>query len=315
MHRPDPASSASRARPRKAGTIRAMLVGAPKAGTTSLYRYATQHPGVAAHEQRECSYFFSDDEYNRGYDACLDKYFPEHARRPDVFLAKHVFTMYRPQAVARLITHNPQAHVFALLRDPIKRAYSSFWYSKRRGWDPSESFENAIEWETQRPVNDDNWLADRDRMHLHVGVYHPHINRLMETFGQERVHVLLTDDLAHDAAGLCRTIYEAIGVDPAFTPDLTRAHNPAAAARSRAVARTVAGVLKSKNPVKRTIRKLIPHALARRARHALLSFNEKLFTPPPMHDDTRRRLADHFAPHNEILAQLIGRDLSSWGGV
>ena len=152
-------------------------------------------------------------------------------------------------------------------------------------------------------------------MHLRVGVYHPHIHRLMETFGQERVHVLLNDDLARDAAALCRSIYDALGVDPTFTPDLTRAHNPAAAARSRAVARTVAGVLKSKNPVKRTIRKLIPHALARRARHALLSFNEKPFTPPPMHDDTRRRLADHFAPHNEILAQLIGRDLSSWGGV
>lgn len=300
--------------PRQAVTIRAMLVGAPKAGTTSLYRYAAQHPGITAHEQRECSYFFSDDEYKHGYDACLNKYFPQQTHPPAALLTKHVFTMYRPDAVARLKTHNPEAHVFALLRDPIRRAYSSFWYSRRRGWDPAESFEKAIEWETRRQAPDDGWLANRDRMHLRVGIYHPHIERLIETFGREHVHIFLTDDLAQDAAGQCRAIYEAICVDPAFAPDLTQEHNPAAAARSQTMARTVAGVLKSKNPVKRTIRRLMPHALARRARHALLSINEKPFTPPPMHDDTRCRLADYFAPHNEKLAQLIGRDLSAWSG-
>lgn len=314
MPRPAPASEASGATPRQAVSIRAMLVGAPKAGTTSLYRYAAQHPGIAAHEQRECSYFFSDEEYQSGYDACLSKYFPEQAHPPAVFLAKHVFTMYRPEAVARLKTHSPEAHIFALLRDPIKRAYSSFWYSRRRGWDPAESFEKAIEWETQRPAKIDNWLADRDRMHLRVGIYYPHIERLIESFGQDKVHIFLTDDLAQDAAAQCRAIYEVIGIDPAFVPDLTREHNPAAAARSQAVARTVAGVLKSRNPVKRTIRRFIPHGLARRARHALLSINEKPFTPPPMHDDTRRRLADYFAPHNQKLEKLIGRDLSLWGG-
>lgn len=300
--------------PRNAVSIRAMLVGAPKAGTTSLYRYSAQHPDITTHEQRECSYFFSDDEYKLGYDACLDKYFTGDKQPSAVCLAKHVFTMYRREAVARLKTHSPDAHVFALLRDPIKRAYSSFWYSRRRGWDPAESFEKAIEWETQQPVRGDDWLADRDRMHLRVGIYYPHIERLIETFGRDHVHVFLTDDLAQDAAGQCRAIYEAVGVDPAFAPDMTYEHNPAAAARSQTMARTVAGVLKSRNPVKRTIRRLIPHALARKARHALLGINEKPFTPPPMHDDTRRRLAGYFAPHNDKLAQLIGRDLSSWSG-
>jgi hypothetical protein len=313
MPRPAPAIEASGAPPRNAN-IRAMLVGAPKAGTTSLYRYAAQHPAIAAHEQRECSYFFSDDEYKQGFDACRNKYFPQQISPAAKLLAKHVFTMYRPEAVARLKTHNPETHVFALLRDPIKRAYSSFWYSRRRGWDPAGSFEKAIDWETQRPDRDHDWLADRDRMHLRVGIYHPHIERLIETFGRERVHIFLTDDLARDAAALCRAIYEAVGVDPNFTPDLTREHNPAAAARSQTVARTVAGVLKSKNPFKRTIRRFIPHTLARRTRHALLGLNEKPFTPPPMHDDTRRRLADYFAPHNAELSQLIGRDLSAWSG-
>lgn len=306
------ASPAPSARPSDARPVTAMLVGAPKAGTTSLYRYAAQHPDIAAHEQRECSYFFSDDEYQQGYDACLSKYLPGQTKPTAAFLAKHVFTMYRDEAIDRLKQHNPGVHVFALLRNPVQRAYSSYWYARRRGWDPSPSFDRAIEWELNRAGDRADWLADRDRMHLRVGVYHPHIKNLHDAFGKDRVYAFLTDELSQNAAGLCGTIFQAMGVDPRFPPDLSREHNPAAAARSQAVARGVAGLLKSRGPIKRTIRRLIPHGLARRARHAVLGINEKPFTPPPMPDDTRRRLADYFAPHNEALGQLIGRDLSTW---
>ena len=292
--------------------VRAMLVGAPKAGTTSLYRYAVQHPGIASHKQRELTYFFSDDEYGRGYDACRDKYLPDPIPADAVFLAKLVFTMYSPDAVSRLKAHNPGAHVIALLRDPVRRAYSSYWYARRRGWDSAKSFDDAIRWEWDQPVPSDGWLDDRDRLHLHVGVYHPHIQRLRETFGVNRVHVFLTDDLAQDAAGLCRGIYEVLGAESGFVPDLSHQHNLAVAARSEVLARTMAGALKSKGPVRRTVRRFIPHGLARRARHTLLRLNEKPFTPPPMPDDTRRRLIDYFAPHNEALGQMIGRDLSAW---
>jgi len=294
--------------------IHAMLVGAPKAGTTSLYRYAAQHPDLISHPQRELSYFFSDDEYQRGYNACVTKYYPDIPdNRPSqaVLLAKHVFTMYSADAVARLKSHDPGAHVFALLRDPVSRAYSSYWYARRRGWEPAKTFEQAIKWEADQ-IGDDQ-LGHRDRVHLFVGIYTPHIMRLLDTFGNDRVHVFLTDDLTTDAAGLCRTIFEAAGVDPSFTPDLTTAHNPASAARSEPAARALAGVLKSKNPIKRAVRRLIPHTLARRARHALLGLNEKPFTPPPMNADTRRRLNDYFAPHNQQLAELIDRDLGAWG--
>lgn len=309
-----PASPAPSARPCDAGPVSAMLVGAPKAGTTSLFRYAAQHPGIASHAQREFAYFFSDDEYEQGYNACLDKYLPDNKHTDTTFLAKHVFTMYRAEAIDRLKQHNPDVHVFALLRDPLKRAYSSFWYSKRRGWDPSPNFERAIEWELQRDPTQTGWLIDRDRMHLRVGEYHRHVEYLYETFGRDRVHVMLTEDLTDKAGELCRTIFQTVGVDPGFTPDLTHAHNPAAAARSEAVARGVAGLLKSKSPIKRTLRRFIPHSLARKTRHALLSINEKPFTPPPMHEETRKKLADHFAPHNEALSRLIGRGLNTWGG-
>ncbi len=312
MNQPDRESAVCDTSPTAVPTVRAMLVGAPKAGTTSLYRYAVQHPALIGHDQREMTCFFSDEEYSLGLSACLAKYLPDGVPANKTFLAKHVFTMYREQAIARLKALNPEAHLFVLLRDPIRRAYSSYWYSRRRGWDPAVSFDAAVQWEMDQPATDEDWLQQRDRRHLRVGEYEPCIRRLFDAFGQNRVHVMLTEDLAQDAAGCCRTIYQTLGIDPDFVPDLTRTHNPAAAARSQAVARTVAGALKHKGKVKRTIRRFIPHTIARRARHTLLRMNEKPFTPPPMPDETRHRLIEYFKPHNQALSELIGRDLSAW---
>ena len=291
----------------------AMLVGAPKAGTTSLYRYAAQHPQILSHPQREMTCFFADNEFDLGLDAAAEKYLPDYTPDDSRFVAKHVFTMYSETAVKRLHDANPDAHVFVLLRDPVKRAYSSFWYARRRGWDPATSFEQAVQWElAQPPDSQDDWLADRDRMHLRVGLYEPCIRRLHETFTRDHVHVMLTDDLAQDAAGCCQRIYRALGISD-FLPDLSRSHNKAAAARSQVMANTVARMLKNKGHVKRTVRRFIPHTLARGARHAILRLNEKPFTPPPMPAGLRDQLTDYFAPHNRALADRIGRDLSQWG--
>ncbi|GAB4191205.1 MAG: sulfotransferase [Phycisphaeraceae bacterium] len=297
-------------------TIRAMIVGAPKAATTSLLRYIAQHPDVTTHTQREFAYFFSDREYDQGPTYCVNKYLPDACSSNRRIVTKHVFTMYRQTAIDRLHQHNPQAHVIVLLRDPVQRAYSSYWYSRRRGWDPAKTFVKSVDWELHQSgyslEDDEGWLMDRDRMHLRVGVYHPCIRRLYDTFGRERVHVMLTDDLATNPGEVCRRVFEVLDVDATFKPDLTREHNPAAAPRSQAAAQAVARVLKSQNPIKRALRRVLPHRLARTLRHGVLRLNEKPFTPPPLSDVMRRRLAEWYAPHNQALSELIDRDLSHW---
>jgi hypothetical protein len=34
----------------------------------------------------------------------------------------------------------------------------------------------------------------------------------------------------------------------------------------------------------------------------------------PLSPATRDRLTEYYRPHNELLAELLGRDLSIWGG-
>src|SRR5438477_970618 len=55
--------------------IDAMIIGAQKAGTTSLLRYLAEHPALGSHETVECGYFASDTEYEAGWPPACDRYF------------------------------------------------------------------------------------------------------------------------------------------------------------------------------------------------------------------------------------------------
>ncbi|MDE0685767.1 MAG: hypothetical protein OXI63_22795, partial [Candidatus Poribacteria bacterium] len=74
--------------------IQLMIVGAQKAGTSSLLRYLAQHPDIHTHAQPEMTFFLQDREYSRGYQWASAKYFAgeyDHAEVADKrLLAKNV---------------------------------------------------------------------------------------------------------------------------------------------------------------------------------------------------------------------------------
>lgn len=43
------------------------IIGAQKAGTTSLKNYLGEHPQINTHTTKEFSYFYDDEEYNAGF--------------------------------------------------------------------------------------------------------------------------------------------------------------------------------------------------------------------------------------------------------
>ena len=55
--------------------VDAVIVGAQKAGTSSLLRYLDQHPSIAAHRRAEFSYFVDEADYAAGYDESWQRYF------------------------------------------------------------------------------------------------------------------------------------------------------------------------------------------------------------------------------------------------
>jgi hypothetical protein len=132
-----------------------LIIGAQKAGTTSLASYLAAHPCVVAPKWKEVHFF--DLNYANGVD-WYRSHFPIATAR----LLKSRFhgqplragdaTPYyllHPQAPSRAADLIPTARIIILLRDPVDRAYSHYHHEVRLGKE-TLSFDKAIEAERSR---------------------------------------------------------------------------------------------------------------------------------------------------------------------
>ena len=299
--------------------IQLMIVGAQKSGTSSLLRYLAQHPDIHTHAQPEMTFFLQAREYTRGYEWAFAKYFAGEQSRDEMedkkLIAKNVMVMHSPEIMQRIYEHNPDIHLLVLLREPVARAYSAYWWARRRGWENIRTYEEALTAEDAR-LNED-WFKWRQCTYQYNSIYYPHLKNLMTQFGSSRVHCILTDDLKENAQAVCQQLFEHIGVRTDFKTVIHERHNQATMPRSERFNHLFTQFLASHNPIRRAIRKLVPDATAYKLRKAILDWNDKPqknlnSTPPLLNPETREQQMAYFKPFNEQLAELLGRDLSAW---
>jgi hypothetical protein len=290
--------------------VHAAIAGAQKAGTTSLYRYLTQHPELATHGQTEMSYFVNEHEQRTGLAAAERKYFPEAGARRR--LAKNVMLMGSEAGIARFAAHNPEARLIVVLREPVERAYSAFWYARLCGWEDAGSFEEALGREPHRFAAD-GWEHWRRCAYVTNGRYAEALARIDRRFLPERTLVLFNEELRTDPRGCVRRCCVHLGIaDLSATLDVSRVHNIAAQPRSTLLARALAKLFLSRGAPRGALRRLIPDRAAYRLRHALLALNERPLVVPPMAPETAARLFEEFRASNAALRARVGVLPEGW---
>lgn len=283
-----------------------MIAGAQKAGTSSFYHYLAQHPEVCAHAQSEFNYFVNDREFGQGYEHALGRYFPDSPAGCSCFIAKSVEIMYSRKVMERLAGHNKDVQLVVILRHPVERAYSAYWFARRQGWENIPDFETAVFASKDR--FGDMWVAATNCAYLDRSLYGKHLQELWHIFSRDQVHVYLFEDMWRHLSGICQSMYQLLGLDPGFLPDTSQRHNRAARARSEKAARMIS----SATGIKRFVRSVLPDRASDKLHHVLRRLNEQSFSPPPLPHETRVKLIEFFKPHNQELSELLGCRLDHW---
>lgn len=202
------------------------IIGAQKAGTTSLHNYLLAHPYViSAVNKKEIS--FLDLHYGRGA-AWYKAHFPlvtsralHRLRGGDLVCgdATPNYLLY-PTAPERLHAIAPQAKIIALLRDPVERAYSGYQHEARKGREPL-SFEDAIAAEPARLAGElDRLRADpayhsqalRTQSYLLRGHYAEQLERWFAYYPRERCLVLNSAEFFADPRTVLLQVVEFLGL-------------------------------------------------------------------------------------------------------
>ncbi len=113
-----------------------LIIGAQKAGSTSLYAYLSAHPQVLAAARKEVHFF--DINYERG-EGWYRAMFPLRRRmrvggqRPLVTGEASPYYLFHPLAPERAAALVPRARLIVLLRDPVERAWSHYSHEVAAG--------------------------------------------------------------------------------------------------------------------------------------------------------------------------------------
>ena len=284
------------------------LVGAPKCGTTSMDQYLRQHPGVFIPERKEIHYFGSDLTYTCVRPDLNDylKYFRGVSDETAIGESS-VFYMLSNRAAAEIADFAPEARIIAMLRNPVDVMYAMHSENLFNGNEDVEDFEEALALEDERRQGrhlPDYYFNLESLFYRDVVKFAAQLERYLERFPRERIHVILFPDLKEDTPGTYRETCRFLEVDDGFAPDFQRA-NPNSRVRSKLV----------QNLIYRTnwassykVQRLIPGAL----RAWLRRLNRVDVARQPLEPATRARLREECRPEVERLEGLLKRDLSMW---
>ena len=199
-----------------------------KGGTTSLQRLLEHHPGAFLPPAKELHYFSLH--YNQG-EAWYRQQFAGAAagQRCGEITPYYLF---HPAAPARIQALLPQARLIVLLRDPVERALSQYFHSRRLGMEPLE-LEPALAAEPQRLAGAEALLAAADGCHrshqehsyLARSSYEQQLPRFEALFPAEQLLVLRSEDLFAQPVRVWGQVLTFLELEPLPLPPLAQPAN------------------------------------------------------------------------------------------
>lgn len=293
-----------REEPQLAGNIMRLpnfiIGGVIKGGTTSLNYYLKQHPDVFMSRFKEPRYFAYEPD-NPDHVEGRGLRFPIRTLTEYAALFEEATTeraigessphyLRSPQAPGLIKETIPDVRLIFSLRDPVKRAYSSYWHKVRLG----------IE---DRPVEDA--LMEQDQAVQH-GLYSRSLEKWNALFDPAQIKIILFEDLIRDTLGVFADLCRFLEVDDTFVPDLV-VRNKGGAMKNQRLGRVYEQI--KTHPLRQAIDPFVP---AKLRQMMINTRNNNLEEPPPMPPLIAQRLYDFYREDVEKLESMINRNLSIW---
>lgn len=203
-------------------------LGAQKGGTTTLQRLLEEHPGAFLPHAKELHFFslhyaLGEDWYRQHFAvAGTGKRIGEITP----------YYMFHPAVPGRIHALLPRARLVVLLRDPVERALSQYFHSRRLGLELLE-LEDALEAEPKRLAGAEVLLSAADGRHrshqehsyLSRSRYEEQLLRFEKHFDAEQLLVLRSEDLFEHPVEVWSRLLDFLELEAWPLPPLHQAAN------------------------------------------------------------------------------------------
>jgi hypothetical protein len=201
------------------GLPSALVIGAQRSGTTSIFNYLVQHPDVLPPLGKEIHYF--DFHYSRGIRYYRGRFpYSHRLRQGAMTLDATPYYLVHPLVPHRAAQLLPEVKLIALLRNPIERAYSHYQHEVRGGREPL-SFVEAIDREAERLAGEEERLRNEPGYYswnhhrysyTHRGLYVEQLRRWLQHFPRSQLLVLQSEFLYGQPAEAMARVHRFLGL-------------------------------------------------------------------------------------------------------
>jgi hypothetical protein len=197
-------------------------IGTQKGGTTYLHGLLQQHPQVYLARPKEMHFFSLHQRkglewYGHHFDAaaagqCCGEVTP--------------YYLFHPLAAERIAAARPKVKLIVLLRDPVERALSQYFHSKRLGLEPLD-LDEALAAEPKRLADAEAVLkrgeahkSHQQHSYLSRSRYELQLPRFEALFPSEQLQVLRSEDLFECQKQIWERVLAFLGLDASPLPAL-----------------------------------------------------------------------------------------------
>jgi hypothetical protein len=297
-----------------------LVIGAGKSGTTSIDKYLHQHPEVFVPARKEPNFFgyemiqeselagnADDLAHYRNSVTTLENYlriFEEALPSQKKGETSNTY-LYHKDAPHRIHHYIPDVKIISILRQPADRLFSRYMHLARENRTPTKNFSDCLD-------RNSIWWHRNDL--ISEGFYAQNLSTYFTLFPRENIRVYLFEDFQKEPLKIMREIYELIGVDKNFEPDVSLRYNESGLIRNDLLNK----IYGQGGWISRTMQSWFP-GLYQRLRSNLslkkkmLALRSRNLEKKNMDPAIRRALTlNVYGEDIKQLQILLGRDLSHW---
>ena len=182
-----------------------IVIGAMKAGTTSLFHYLRHHDDIFMSRIKELDFFVTEGNWSRGFE-WYRRQFSGAEQYPARGEASTLYSKWPeydgvPERIARTL---PDVSLIYVVRDPIIRMRSHYQHRVMTGAETAPPDVALIE----------------NPMYLDCSRYAMQLERYLEHFSRDRILLVTSEALRNDRRATVQGVYDFLGVDSGRVPDV-----------------------------------------------------------------------------------------------
>jgi hypothetical protein len=293
------------------------IPGAAKSGTSTLHDLLHLHDNICMSSAKEPFYFV-----NENFSSHVDKFNSDYeilfSEKPNAIYKGESSSAYMlfPNFIERVKTHIKSKPKFIfILRNPIDRLYSHYWYLKGLGSESLNFKEAVLNDKTIEPTMSDRLDEGKFKNYFQYGLYGKWLSKFYEAFDESQIKIIVFEDLKQNPQMVMKDCFEFLGLEPLVNlPSISS--NKTTILRFAFLHKYISRITNGKIILLKPINKIIPRSIKTKIKSNASKFIVNLTKTnkvyPELNLEDRKWVKDLYIEDYNTLKKITGLSFHQW---